>query len=59
MIFDIVVGGLILYSIICLHKKYGIWIFKEIAKEIGIGVLFFGIIFIIFIVYIIYKTQNP
>ena len=38
MIFDIVVGGLILYAIIHLHKKYGMSIFKVFFKEALIGV---------------------
>jgi hypothetical protein len=59
MILDIVIGGLILYVIICLHKKYGIWIFKEVAKEVGIAVLFFGFMLISFAAYFIYKSQNP
>ena len=57
MIFDIVVGGLILYAIIHLHKKYGMSIFKVFFKEALIGV---SIAFVlIFAVLIFLSIKHP
>lgn len=55
MVLQLVISGLIVYSIIHLHRKYGMKIFKTYAIEAFIGI---GIATVIIAVIVIFMFLN-